>query len=465
MTSRETEEKLRKLASIDPKLAETGWMFYLGAEGSDRALADDFIDVLTYKHATKDYREEIFLEPPPRNLCAGEYELGTVLYPPNRPYSVFGLREDEWIRHTLITGMTGTGKTNLAFHILGELRAKEKPFLVFDWKRNYRDLVQLPEFSALHVFTVGRSPSPFLFNPLLPPPGAEPGHWLMKLVDVINHAYLGGHGVEFLLREGIDQVYRECGTLDGSNHDIPTFRKVKDAVEARPSQGRVGLWKASAMRALESLCFLHGLGPVLETDAHWDYQYILNSDVILELDGLSNNDKVFLVEAIILWIYEYRKNLGKREKFSHALLIEEAHHCLSEKKETNEGAETILETSLRQIREFGEAVIAIDQEPTKLSNSIKANTYMKVTMNLGNGKDVKDIAISMGLNIEETEFIDWLKTGEAVVSLKGRFHVPLHVRFPKMELKKGFVTDKELAELAKHRTFSRSGLLDARSRH
>ena len=34
-----------------------------------------------------------------------------------------------------------------------------------------------------------------------------------------------------------------------------------------------------------------------------------------------------------------------------------------------------METCLRQSREFGEAVIVVDQEPSKLSDSIKANTY------------------------------------------------------------------------------------------
>ena len=79
---------------------------------------------------------------------------------------------------------------------------------------------------------------------------------------------------------------------------------------------------------------------------------------------------------------------------------------LSHKKETDTGTETIMETCLRQIREFGEAVIAIDQEPIKLSNSIKANTFTKITFNLGNGKDVLEISNCMGLNKEESEYIN-----------------------------------------------------------
>lgn len=96
--------------------------------------------------------------------------------------------------------MTGTGKTNLAFQILRELKKKHKPFLVFDWKRNYRDLLQLPELKDSLIFTIARKISPFYFNPLIPPPVTEPGEWLMKLVDVLKHAYFVGEGVEYLLR-------------------------------------------------------------------------------------------------------------------------------------------------------------------------------------------------------------------------------------------------------------------------
>ena len=101
----------------------------------------------------------------------------------------------------------------------------------------------------------------------------------------------------------------------------------------------------------------------------------VSSAHFLELDALSDADKIAFVETIILWVYEYRKGEGRREQFKHALLVEEAHHILSQMKEHSEGAETIMETCLRQIREFGEGVIVIDQEPSKLSNSIKANTY------------------------------------------------------------------------------------------
>ena len=444
MTNPETEEKLRKFAAVDRKKADLSWLFYLSGEGQERQSADELIDVLLFQKAQKDFREKIFLDPESALDCQGEYVLGTVLYPPKQHYCKFGLREDEWIKHVLITGMTGAGKTNLASQILRELKRKNKPFMIFDWKRNYRDLLQIPLFQDTLVFTVGRDVVPFHFNPLIPPPGTKPGEWLMKLVDVLKHAYFVGEGVEYLLREGIDWVYEQCGFFDQSKSHVPSFSMVRDYVARKQLQGRMSLWKASAMRVLESLCFRHGLGPVVNSGREWDYEEFLNSDVVLELDALSDADKIFFTEAMILWVYEFRKNEGKREIFKHALLIEEGHHILSHKKENVEGSETIMETCLRQIREFGEAVIVIDQEPTKLSNSIKANTYCKITFNLGNGKDAFEISNCMGLNSEESEYINLLEVGHAIVCLKGRVFVPLHVGFPKIDVKKGLVKDSDL---------------------
>jgi len=444
MTNRETEEKLRKLASVASGDADSAWLLYLSGEGKERQDADDFLDILLFQKLRKDFREEIFLDPQIPAACAGSYFLGNVLYPPQRNFCQFGLREDEWIKHLLITGMTGTGKTNLAFQILRQFKNHKKPFLVFDWKQNYRDLLQISMFRDTQIFTVARKTSPFLFNPLIPPPETEAGHWLMKLVDVIKHAYFVGEGVEFLLRRGIDWVYEKCGYHDGSKHAVPSFFSVRDFVSKQHLLGRMSLWKASAMRVLESLCFSHGLGQVIKGEREWDYQKLLNTGVVLELDALSDSDKVFLTEALILWIYEFRKHEGKREEFKHALIIEEGHHILSHKKENVEGAETIMETCLRQIREFGEAVIVIDQEPTKLSNSIKANTYCKITFNLGNGKDALEIANCMGLDREESEYINLLEVGHAILSLKGRVFVPLYVAFPKVYIKKGIIKDSDI---------------------
>lgn len=43
--------------------------------------------------------------------------------------AAFGMRERGWIRHALIVGMTGPGKTTRVYRILARFVRHEKPFL------------------------------------------------------------------------------------------------------------------------------------------------------------------------------------------------------------------------------------------------------------------------------------------------------------------------------------------------
>lgn len=132
----------------------------------------------------------------------------------------------------------------------------------------------------------------------------------------------------------------------------------------------------------------------------------------------------------MLWIYEYRKNQGETKDLRHMIIIEEAHNILSKAKERRQGGETVMETTLRMIRKFGQGVIVIDQEPSKVSESMKANTNTKITFTLGNGKDIQDISRSMELTKEQTRYLDTLKVGQAMVKIKGRIDKPILVKFP-----------------------------------
>ena len=73
--------------------------------------------------------------------AAGAYELGHVLNY-EKVLHPFGIREDEFIQHMAIFGRSGAGKTNTVALLIKELVRHRKPFLIFDWKRNYRDLLR-----------------------------------------------------------------------------------------------------------------------------------------------------------------------------------------------------------------------------------------------------------------------------------------------------------------------------------
>lgn len=442
---KEIKDLLQKLEPIIGDKARGLW--YLNLLSNDPKSKSEnmsLLRLLADKKVKQNYKETVRLPPPSTETLAGEYGMGTVIYP-DKEYAEFGLREDEFIKHIMIVGMTGSGKTNLGFHILRELAKHQKPFLVFDWKKSYRDLKQFPEFKDLKIIRLGSPDCDFKFNPLIPPPGVHAKHWMAMLIDVIKHAFFVAHGVEYFLRKGIDKLYDNFQIYEGEQI-YPTFEDLEKILRKEFAKGREMLWMSSAKRVLASLTFSGLLGEVLNVRHQKSIDELLNQKVIIEMDNLATIEKIFFIEALLLWIYEYRKLEDKRESFKHCIVIEEAHHVLSKKKESSSGEENIVETIIRMIREFGESVVVIDQEPSKISDSIKANTNCKICFTLGNGSDISDIAKSMNMTIEQKRMIDKLKTGHAIVKIKNRFDEPIHLRIPHIKIKKGLLLDykKEL---------------------
>ena len=436
----EIKDLLRKLEPLIGDKAKGLWYLnLLSKDPKAKSLNKDLLRLLADKKVKQNYQEAIRLPPPSNEKLDGEYNIGTVIYP-DEEFTEFGLREEEFIKHIMIVGMTGSGKTNLGFHILRQLVKHQKPFLVFDWKRSYRDLKQFPEFNDLKIIRLGSPECDFKFNPLIPPPGVHEKHWMAMLIDVIKHAFFVAHGVEYFLRKGIDDLYNQFQRYKG-RQNYPTFEDLEKVLRKEFTRGREMLWMSSAKRVLASLTFSGLLGEVLNVRNHKSIDELLNQKVIIEMDNLATIEKIFFIEALLLWIYEYRKLEGKRESFKHCILIEEAHHVLSKKKESSSGEENIIETIIRMIREFGESVVVIDQEPSKLSNSIKANTNCKICFTLGNGSDISIIAKSMNMTNEQKRMIDKLKTGHAIVKIKNRFDEPIHLKIPHVKIKKGLLSD------------------------
>ncbi|MEZ5357196.1 MAG: DUF87 domain-containing protein [Candidatus Zixiibacteriota bacterium] len=432
----EIKDILQKLKPIIGKKAKALWkLCLLSMSPREEFENHKLLGLIADKKAKIDYQKSIRLPPPAPHILSGQYHIGKAVYP-DVEVSDFGLRENELIKHILIAGITGAGKTNLSFQLLRQLRKHEKPFLVFDWKMNYRALRQLPEFSDLKVIRLGEKDFNFKFNPLIPPPGTNPKHWMAMLVDVIKHAFFVAHGVEYFFRKGIDYLYSQYKIYEG-NTDYPTFVDLEKLLRKEFVRGREMLWMSSAKRTLACMTFSGLLGDILSSREPNKIEELLNQNVILEMDNLATIEKIFLIESLLLWIYHYRKNEKKREIFKHAIIIEEAHHILSGQKELALGEETIMESVIRIIREFGESVIAIDQEPSKISNSILANTNCKICFNLGNGKDIDTMAKCLSLNSEEKSAIDQLKVGHAIVKMKERFTNPIQVKIPHIKIYKG----------------------------
>ena len=153
------------------------------------------------------------------------------------------------------------------------------------------------------VYTIGRNIAPFTFNPLIPPEGTNPKTWLKKLIEVIAHAYLLGNGVMYLLQQAVDSVYEEAGVYSGKVEKWPTFRDVLVKARSHDARGREAGWLSSTLRALASLCF-GDMDTLVNTGENRNLEHLLSKTAILELDALTQQDKIFFIEVSTLlnWV-------------------------------------------------------------------------------------------------------------------------------------------------------------------
>ena len=441
-TKQKVREVCKKLKPILGDKIDKLWRLYCFSDDNQRKDLEAYIEMLSAKTIKEDLvKDNIILVPPSKEDAYGDYYIGDVEYN-NKLFYPFGLREREWNQHAAILGRSGSGKTNTGFWVIHELLKHDKGFIVFDWKRNYRDLLSVPGFEELKVYTVGRSHiAPLRFNPLIPPPNVKPEIWLKLLIEVIGHAYFLGEGVAYILQQAIDSVYRETGVYSGKTDNYPTFRDVLRWVKMYDPRGREINWLSSTIRAVSSLCF-GDMNDLLNIDNNIGIIGLLNEKAILELDALTVTDRILIIESLLLWVYQFRLSSEVRERFDHAILIEEAHNILGDQKRNLSGGETIMETVFRQCRELNESLIIIDQHPAQISHFAMANTYTTLVMNLKHRKDIDAIKKCLLLKDEEEEFPIRLGLGQAIIKLQDRIQGAFLVRVPEFVIRKGIITDE-----------------------
>jgi len=345
---------------------------------------------------------------------------------------VVSLPVDSLTKHVLAVGQSGSGKTTLFYNIMSELDDQDIPFWAFDLKQDYRHLVNSEQVDDVLVIPVEK----LRLNPLRPPPGVESKKWLSRFMEVFcdTQELLGGSDrfLDKQLHRFDDQAYGE------------TLGDLREYIQERsvPPQRRAFQYRVEGSIGR----LLRDAPRTFDVSKGYNLEDLLKRNVVFEFDGLKKWTKNFLMELLITWIYEYRKAQNHRgDGVRHVTFLDEAKTILSKYKEeqTASGLPEIDDRTAK-LREFEESLIAADQESTKLTDSIKTNTYTKILLATGDAKEFRSIAESLKMDGLQKRWAKQLGVGEAVVQ-KGESS-PLAVRLPDFRLEKG-VTDDELVSL------------------
>ncbi|WP_309484941.1 ATP-binding protein [Halorhabdus salina] len=356
---------------------------------------------------------------------SGNVRLGVTF----RNYPLY-LSQDDLTKHFLTVGQSGSGKTTLFYSLMDEI---EKPFWAFDLKQDYRhvdDVLVLP-WTELR------------FNPLKPPEGVSPGRWAQVFSEVFSHATSLLSGSKNHLLKKIIEVYRLYNLFNRVSGPYPSFHELELLVK---SEGinyvrKQADYRDTLLNRLEAMNLV--AGTVFECSQGYSIQKLLQEDVVFEFDGLIRDVQNFLMEILFAYVYEYRLAQNHRNQgLNHVFFLDEGKRVFSVYKERQDasGIPEIDELTAK-MREFGEGLVVADQEASKLTDSIKANTYTKALLPTAGRKEFQAMTEAMNLSERQAEFAEELDTGEAVVQVGSDSPVPVRLRNYQVEKT---VSDREL---------------------
>jgi hypothetical protein len=180
------------------------------------------------------------------------------------------------------------------------------------------------------------------------------------------------------------------------------------------------------------------------------------------MDGLSSNsDRTMFSEALTLYLYRLRMAQGPQAKLTNLIILEEAHNLLLQK--APEARESILENTIRMIRQYGLGYVFVDQSASLLSKVAFANSYATIALSQKLRSDIQAIATAMNLTDEQREALTTLPIGTAVVRLADEFPEPFLVRVPRCPITEGAVSDEQIrCRMAPYLTVSKDSRLSIR---
>jgi hypothetical protein len=442
------EDMCRKLKPVLGSKIDNIYLRYTMTDSrEEKQEIESIIQALYHKKLNELLSKDVLLEPPKAHEVDGKFKIGKVSYANNQLHD-FSLREEDFPRHICISGMSGSGKTTMAFNIIEELMKNEKPFLIFDWKKSFRPLMEKdPEVT---VFPIGNEVvgNYFKTNINHPPKNVAPKEWISTITDLIAESFSVSFGVHKIIMEALDHAYEVNGVYDGSEN-YPTWKQIRDYLDHKTekARGRESQWIESALRIATVLTF-GSFGKIVNAKKSKgiEIEDLLNKKVIFELNALGNIEKKFFCEFILTYIFKMKKAYDSSESksFDHAILVDEAHNIFL-KDRPNFLKESVTDMIYREMREYGTSLICLDQHISKLSDTVKGNSACHIAFQQQLPQDIVDISDLMSLR-QTKEIFTQLPVGTAIVKLSDRYRTPFLVEVPNNDLRKESITDMEVSE-------------------
>jgi len=351
-------------------------------------------------------------------------------------------------KHTLVVGVTGSGKSYTCRFLLKQLWQQKIPFLVIEpAKKEYRDMLKDPDIGKdIAVFTLGNElETPFRLNPFECESHVPISSHIDLLKSVFNAAFSMWTVLPQILEQSLHEVYKDYGWDVVRNTNRRLEKGEIDRREAFPTltdlQQTIGIvvdrlaystdstkeLKAALVTRIQSLR-IGGKGKMLDTRESFPMETLLSKPIIFELEDIGDDDeKAFIMALLLSKIYEHLRGQKESKKLKGLVVIEEAHRLLSnvpqqassDVSNTKGKAVETFVNMLSEVRAYGQGFMIAEQIPSKLAPDVIKNTNVKIIHRTVAGDDRQLIGQTINLEDKKNNILALLTVGQAIVFSEG----------------------------------------------
>lgn len=345
------------------------------------------------------------------------------------------LAKDSLTAHTLVTGSTGSGKSNTVYQILDEAIDADIPFLVIEpAKGEYKNVFGLDD----DVRVLGTNPhyaELLRINPFRFPEGIHVLEHIDRLIEIFNVCWPMYAAMPAVLKDAVLGAYEDCGweltpfSKEPEEKIYPTFadvmEKIQQVIETSAySADTKGDYIGSLVTRVHSLA--NGINGQIFTPDELSDEEMFDHNVIIDLSRIQSQEtKALIMGILVMRLNEYRMvaSPGMNLPLQHLTVLEEAHHLLKRTSGIqNPDAPSIagksvemLANSIAEMRTYGEGFIIVDQSPSALDSAAIRNTNTKIIMRLPDEADRRLAGKSAAMKDGQLDELAKLIKGVAVV--------------------------------------------------
>lgn len=336
--------------------------------------------------------------------------------------------------HTLITGSTGSGKSNTVYALLDQAIQQDIPFLVIEPAKGEYKHVFGNRQDVTVLGTNGRFTDLLKINPFSFPEQTHVLEHVDRLIEVFNVCWPMYAAMPAILKDAVLRSYEACGwdlrdsTSTLSSPLFPTFADLLMQLESVIAQSAYSdEMKSNYTGALVTRVrsMVNGLNGQIFAADEISNADLFDRNVIIDLSRVGSQEtKSLLMGLLIIRLSEYRaEHMLMNQPLKHITVLEEAHNILRANPSTG-GAEggsvaeksvEMLSNAIAEMRTYGEGFIIADQSPSAVHISAIRNTNTKILMRLPDETDRLLAGKSAALTEEQIDELAKLPKGVAVV--------------------------------------------------